>query len=1054
MHFSMLVAPFPLMRVLLLFFCFLVPFHAFSQFGSAELTITASSSEESSLLVQRIGNRVFGQPPVLESSRDLSEWEFVSAMTSNGWLLDKDQLASGSLFYRTRFLEEGATWATSVFLPDDGILRNRLFNRFSDYASYVKFTILLDDLSQVYFQDSNLYDFHYEFAVDELDQFQGMDREAYNGVTLQREGQVAVVGAVLIDLYRKEIGIQFEGFDAYSPEQIREWYDLVNASVMKSSLYSGFYMPTESQKESAYAAQDFFESYGIELAGTQRFFEGSACYSQGWNLGRLRYFPYDEIDAAYEAGALLPTDILLTDGIPAELPYVAGIISLQAATPNSHVALLAQSYGIPFVYVENDSVIERLLSLLDEEIFLAVGKDCSAKISSVSESIDDEMRAYLLSLKGNEPIAIWPKEVFGAISADVIGLTPDDIVYFGGKAANFGFLLREIPDNTRPFAVGFSFDLWNAYMDQDIDSRETLGNWIESKLSGYSWPVQDVASLNAVLREIRDKIEDEADFNSTQRSQILDALVDFDPNRKIRFRSSTNVEDGEQFSGAGLYDSKSGCLADELDGDENGSSLCDPTKPKERGVFRALRKVYASFYNSNAYLERLRIGVNEGEIGMAILAHYSYPDEIEMANGVMVYDSYRDYLEIVSQVGAESVTNPLPEGRPEQVVVLSNGHASLHDPSARLRLGEKWVLGEEENYSKLRSYVDSLVAAYRDFHDLPESEYIVLDFEYKLVAPGVLEIKQMRSVPQQEQPTEALAFVGGTSDLSVSVVTSFDSKPVMGLHYLKSELSLSFPSRVYDGDDSVVEPLINQIMWTHVRDGEVVTWTGNPLELPNAGYEDSDGVRTYRWTDEVDGELLSYELWHYIRWRRLSGGGGVIPFRFAADVTAGLNVVFENARLADPSLAEPSYEKQFSARAHLRSPNLFGRNQTARTAPSTGSVNIEMSYVLNSKGQGFMTMSFLKWIQTEIKGLTTEPIILTSNFSQTQVQGHHNWSAAFLFEPRLDPLVSESTKQELEALDVMQIYCSSVFFPVGSEETIPRESIKYIGFDGRVRDEL
>jgi hypothetical protein len=35
-------------------------------------------------------------------------------------------------------------------------------------------------------------------------------------------------------------------------------------------------------------------------------------------------------------------------------------------------------------------------------------------------------------------------------------------------------------------------------------------------------------------------------------------------------------------------------------------------------VFRALRKVYASFYNDNAVLDRLRLGVNEDQVGMAL----------------------------------------------------------------------------------------------------------------------------------------------------------------------------------------------------------------------------------------------------------------------------------------------------------------------------------------------------------------------------------------------------------------------------------------------------
>ena len=41
----------------------------------------------------------------------------------------------------------------------------------------------------------------------------------------------------------------------------------------------------------------------------------------------------------------------MTDGIPSELPYVAGIVSLVPSTPNSHVAILANTYTVPFVYL-------------------------------------------------------------------------------------------------------------------------------------------------------------------------------------------------------------------------------------------------------------------------------------------------------------------------------------------------------------------------------------------------------------------------------------------------------------------------------------------------------------------------------------------------------------------------------------------------------------------------------------------------------------------------------------------------------------------------------
>ena len=88
------------------------------------------------------------------------------------------------------------------------------------------------------------------------------------------------------------------------------------------------------------------------------------------------------------------------------------------------------------------------------------------------------------------------------------------------------------------------------------------------------------------------------------------------------------------------------------------SSICDPSKPDERGVFRAIRRVFASFYNDNAYLERLRWSVDENSVGMAVLVHHSFPDPTELANGVAIvrrrFSSWE--IRLVSQVGAVSVT--------------------------------------------------------------------------------------------------------------------------------------------------------------------------------------------------------------------------------------------------------------------------------------------------------------------------------------------------------------------------------------------------------------
>ena len=232
---------------------------------------------------------------------------------------------------------------------------------------------------------------------------------------------------------------------------------------------------------------------------------------------------------------------------------------------------------------------------------------------------------------------------------DTVDLRPEAIDQVGGKAANFGFLRRTIPENAPAPALALSFDLWFDFMAQPA-GEGTLRESIASDLTGFAFP-PDVARLRPVLEAVRERIK-EATFTSEQRVAVLAALRPFAAveSRRIRFRSSTNVEDSEVFSGAGLYDSFSGCLADDTDGDTAGPSHCDPDRRKERGVFRAIKKVYASFYNENAFIERLRHEVEESAVGMAILAHHAFPDEIELANGV-----------------ATLLIQPMEEGMPRSV---------------------------------------------------------------------------------------------------------------------------------------------------------------------------------------------------------------------------------------------------------------------------------------------------------------------------------------------------------------------------------------------------
>jgi len=270
-----------------------------------------------------------------------------------------------------------------------------------------------------------------------------------------------------------------------------------------------------------------------------------------------------------------------------------------------------------------------------------------------------------------------------------------------------------------------------------------------------------MTTVRTDLAAVRKLFTDTADFNATQRAQIVAALqaAGFG-GRMIRFRSSTNVEDSDVFNGAGLYDSYSGCLEDDLDGDVWGPCRCDPTEPEERGVFRAVRKVYASFYNENAFLERLRHGVVETNVGMAILVHYSSPDADEMANGVALLaiektgGVRRASANIVAQLGSDSVTNPDSSKRPETVIASYEGTNTVAAPLTRTVASSLTPNGDpvmtwEGDYRTLLAQMNTATLAYEAYYTNKTS--FELDFEFKRLAPGNVGLKQIRAVPHPVQ---------------------------------------------------------------------------------------------------------------------------------------------------------------------------------------------------------------------------------------------------------------------------------------------------------------
>lgn len=982
-----------------------------------------------------------GRVQVLQGSPNIVSWSEAALFHDGPFdFADVTAPTNAARFFRlvSRAITAADDGRNQITVPEDPFVVQTFTPSGQPSIDWLKFTILLGDETRVWFQDSNKLPFHYDYARLRLAPFVGMSRDEFDRRTQYRTNQLAVLGAVLVPGggVANEFGIQFVGQEAFPREDILRWLKLVRAAIRGPEGARALYVPTYEQTGVGEANRTWFAGEGFDVAASDRWLSSDAIYSEGWGVGRLTYVPAAEIAGAYASGRLRPTDILLTDVVPAEVPFVAGIISLRPATPNSHVAILASGYGVPFVWFANEMKRADLVALVGHDVALRTsrGFQNQVKLLDVDGILPVDLRSNLLAFKQPLPLKYAAKQWMGLIATNVTELRPDAVRYVGGKAANYGLLRRKVAANSEP-AIALTFDLWEAFLDQALPNGRTLRQDVALQLGGLRYP-PDFAGVRAKLAAIQDLFTKTAVFSAGQQAAIIAALTNasFDNSRKIRFRSSTNVEDGEDFTGAGLYDSYSGCLADDLDGDSNGPSACDSTESSERGVFRAIQRVYASFYNENAFLERLRRGVKEEEVGMAVLVHHSFPDEFEMANGVATLRWQKSFGSIsvdgqlVSQLGAESVANPDSTARPEVVDFYSgSGFTSVYDreQSGLVPLGGH-VMPWETEYLNLVGLLASVANGYAAM--VPSKTEFSLDIEYKRIVPGKLDIKQVRLLPLPQPAVPVASFL--LPEMSSLCVEEGEYGDVFAKHRLKCELRLGTDARRLTDAG---------LATTFYRDATFNCLIGtNRVELTNGFVEWSE----FAHSREADDVLDRWTVGADVDRRRLRLRSSVIrsiPPPQALWVTQS---DFSRVLEADYVRGQPTFgfdgvpttTTQESVRL-VQCPSIGPDSllQT-RVATNKSGVRVEAQFYWPPPPTGpsaGYTAPNIGFVRTTITGLTTQPMILQDRAAQTYAPGHHNFWEEMLFEPRLDPGVSSTQLSELGALKIRQLVVSINFDEVG-----------------------
>ena len=502
---------------------------------------------------------------------------------------------------------------------------------------------------------------------------------------------------------------EFEPNDNYAFKHIKRAHDLLVEKMPPLKGKLGFTplwggMDIYEKEIALYDGAKFPVYFEEELADNLGFLPLNLTES----YGLLRLMDRDERPS--------PRDIVIYKTLPNELPRVAGIITEVRQTPLSHVNLRAVQDNVPNAFVTEASDDPAIAPLIGKYVHYKVsGEGYELRVAS-----QDEVTKHFAELRPREP----QTPVRDLTITRIRPLTEvqfQESKAFGVKAANiatlgtFGFSEGTVPTgHAIPFHFYHAFMTHNGFYDQ---AKEFIEN---PRFQGNR--EAQVKTLKAFRRTIKDG--DLPDWMMTELTALHKA---YPPGQSLRCRSSTNNEDLEGFSGAGLYESFT-------------------HKRDEGHLSKSIKQVFASLWNYRAFDEREFYRIDHFTAAMGVLVHPNYKEEL--ANGVAVTDDILYQTEgtyyVNVQVGEDLVTNPEGGAVPEENL-LDWTNADNDKSMLKSNLTDKDSILSAGQTEQLRKGLSTIHNKFAKLYgkDLDADDF-AMEIEFKITKQGKLTIKQAR----------------------------------------------------------------------------------------------------------------------------------------------------------------------------------------------------------------------------------------------------------------------------------------------------------------------
>lgn len=585
------------------------------------------------------------------------------------------------------------------------------------YGQVTAVKVVLDTRDgKLYFLDASNFQFHHVFCEDVLGYHKTLsefNEENYSG-DVSRPFLLANINYYqALDKYALEVGPS----DRMNAKHLERLYKAVQEEVFFADNF--FLMLSTSHVNNVKSSL----SASIKLLAPEEVYANQTYQpiSKNTRFGHVRVIT----DWEAQAKDIRPTDILLLNDIPLVFPLVAGVIVTQFQTPLSHVSLLGYNRKIPICAYTKLFDSEDMLALEGTVVEFSVEQDTFYLNPSTVTLEDIKRNKNTIKLKCDTSVdSLIPAQYLSEKLGKVVG----------NKAANFGDLVKyseKMEFRTPESAFAIPFGPYKRHIDRS-GIRGMLSNLfqknnlnrspqsIESDLKLIRWKIMSTPIDPQLLSDVKAMIKRLGDF------------------RRMRFRSSTNAEDREGFSGAGLYTSKTG---------EVGNA--------KKPIDKAIKTVWASLWSYGAFMEREAFNIDHRYVAMGVLVHRSFPDE--EVNGVAItMNLYRNnYMGFVvnAQLGNENVVQPTSGIECDQFICYPDETTSTYGKKkggidiitySSINYG-KLTMGESE-IQHLANVLEQIKRRYLRKHYTGLSYFnFGLDLEFKLEKDTrQIYIKQMR----------------------------------------------------------------------------------------------------------------------------------------------------------------------------------------------------------------------------------------------------------------------------------------------------------------------